>query len=169
MSILDIKKSVSDSGIKKTIDEGSQDVALDILQRGIYAYPVKSTVRELASNAFDANIERDTAKRILRGIDKIEDHYDVTKIDGAYHASGWDPDYYDLKHLSDDKNIYLYYEEGIQRDTLRIKDNGIGLGKDRLAGYFMLAYSSKRSQKGALGKWGFNTHKINRLGLLSPQ
>jgi len=154
MSILNINENVSDNGIKKTIDIGSQNVALDILQRGIYAYPMKSTVRELASNAFDANIERDTAKKILLGIDKIEDHYDVTKIDGVYHSSGWDPDYYDVKYLSDDPNVYLFYEEGIQRDTLRIKDNGIGLGKDRLVGYFQLAYSSKRSQKGALGKWG---------------
>ncbi len=139
MSILNIKESTTDSGIKKTIDEGSKDVALDILQRGIYAYPVKSTIRELASNAYDANIERNTAKRILNGTDKVEDHYDVTKVDGVYHASGWDPDYYNLDYLSDDDNVYLFYEEGISKDTLRIKDNGIGLGKDRLVGYFQLA------------------------------
>ena len=139
MSILNIKESTTDSGIKKTIDEGSKDVALDILQRGIYAYPVKSTIRELASNAYDANIERNTAKRILNGTDKVEDHYDVTKVDGVYHASGWDPDYYNLDYLSNDDNVYLFYEEGISKDTLRIKDNGIGLGKDRLVGYFQLA------------------------------
>ncbi len=165
MSILDIKKSVSDDGIKKTIDEKSHDVALDILQRGIYAYPVKSTVRELASNAYDANVERDTAKQILLGKEAVEDHYDMEKIDGAFHASGWDPDYYDLKYLSDDKNVYLYYEEGVQRDTLRIKDNGIGLGKDRLVGYFQLAYSSKRAQKGALGKWGLGNKSALSLGI----
>ena len=139
MSILNIKESTIDSGIKKTIDKGSEDVALDILQRGIYAYPVKSTIRELASNAYDANIERNTAKNILNGVEKVEDHYDMEKVEGVYHASGWDPDYYNLDYLSDDNNVYLFYEEGIQKDTLRIKDNGIGLGKDRLVGYFQLA------------------------------
>ena len=154
MSILNVNENVSSHGIKKTIDKQSEGVALDILQRGIYAYPIKSTVRELASNAYDANIEREVAKKILAGVDSVEDHYDVEKINGAFHASGWDADYFKEEYLSSDDNIYLYYEEGAKKDVLRIKDNGVGLGKDRLVGYFSLAYSSKRSQKGALGKWG---------------
>lgn len=167
MSILNVNVDKFDEGIKKTIDKNSEGVALDILQRGIYAYPVKSTIRELASNAFDANIERETAKSILKGESKIEDHYDVELKDGAYHASGWDPDYYDIKYLSDDMNVYLMYDEGDKRDTLRIKDNGIGLGKDRLVGYFQLAYSSKRTQKGALGKWGLGNKSALSLGIES--
>jgi len=154
MSLLEVKSSISTDGIKKTIDRESNDVALDILQRGIYAFPVKSSVRELASNAYDANIEREMAKSILNGESKVEDHYDVTKIDGIYHASGWDPNYYNIKYLSDDPNIYIIYEEGVKKDILRIRDNGIGLGGDRLVGFFDLAYSSKRSMKGVNGRWG---------------
>ena len=167
MSILNIEKNVASSGIKKTIDKGSEEVVLGILQKGIYAYPIKSTIRELVSNAHDANIERETAKRILSGEDKIEDHYDTTLVDGVYHASGWDPDYYNLDHLSEDQNVYLYYEESPKRDILRIKDNGIGLGKDRLIGYFKLGYSSKRAQKGALGKWGLGNKSALSLGIES--
>ena len=48
MSILNVNADVFEEGIKKTIDKNSESVALDILQRGIYAYPVKSTIRELA-------------------------------------------------------------------------------------------------------------------------
>jgi hypothetical protein len=165
MSILEVKSSISTDGIKKTIDKESSAVALDILQRGIYAFPVKSTVRELASNAYDANIERDVAKKIIKGEEKVEDHYDVTKIDGIYHASGWDPSYYDLKYLSDDNNIYILYEEGPKKDILRIKDNGIGLGKERLTGYFSLAYSSKRAQKGVNGRWGLGNKSALSLGI----
>ncbi len=165
MSILNVNKSTSTDGIKKTIDKESEEVVLGILQKGIYAYPVKSTIRELISNAYDANIERETAKNILNGKDKIEDHYDLTKINGIYHASGWDPDYYDLNYLSDDPNVYLYYEEGPSRDVLRIKDDGIGLGKDRLVGYFKLGYSSKRTQKGSLGKWGLGNKSALSLGI----
>ena len=138
MSILNLKQVEASDGIKKSIDKNSEDLALDILQRGIYAYPEKSTVRELASNAFDANIEREMAKRILSGEDKVEDHYDITKIDGVYKASGWTPDYYDNEWLSSDPNVYLTYLEGTKEDTLVIKDNGIGLWGDRLVGYFML-------------------------------
>ena len=108
MSILNVNKSTSTDGIKKTIDKDSEEVVLGILQKGIYAYPVKSTIRELVSNAYDANIERETAKKILKGEDQIKDHYDVTKVGGIYHSSGWDPDYYDLKYLSDDEKVYLH-------------------------------------------------------------
>jgi len=165
MSILNVTTSSSSAGIKKTIDKDSNDVALDILQRGIYAHPIQSTVRELASNAYDANIERNMAVKILNGEDKVEDHYDVTKVDGIYHASGWDPTYYDPKYLSNDKNIYLFYEEGLKKDILRIRDNGIGLGGDRLIGYFQLAYSSKRTQKGVNGRWGLGNKSALSLGI----
>ena len=165
MSILNLKESFSEDGIRKTIESESMDVAIDILQRGIYAYPMKSTIRELASNAYDANKEREVAKKILLGTEKVEDHYDVTKVDGIYHSSGWDPDYYDVKYLSDDPNIYLLYEEGTQKDILRIKDNGIGLGKDRLVGYFRLNFSSKRAQRGALGRYGLGSKAALSLNI----
>lgn len=155
MAILNISETVSGEGIKKDIDVQSKAVALDILQRGLYAFPVQSTVRELASNAYDAINERDVAKSIIAGASAVEDHFDTTKVGGIYHSSGWDESYFDLNYLSDDKNVYIYYDEGIQKDTLRIKDFGVGLGKSRMIGYFSLSYSSKRSQKGSLGKWGW--------------
>lgn len=156
MAVIEDKYLNSTGGIRKNIDQDSMPLALDILQRGLYAFPIQSTVRELASNARDAIVERDVAQAILSGKDKIEDHFDVEKVDGIYHSSGWNPDYFDTKWLSADKNVYIYYEEGKLKDKLRIVDNGVGLGKDRLVGYFQLNYSSKRTNKDSLGKWGLN-------------
>jgi hypothetical protein len=165
MAILESKATKSTDGIKKSIDSNSKEVAMDILQRGIYAFPIPSTVRELASNCYDAVSERNMAKDILKGKSKVEDHFEVKKVDGIYHASGWDPDYFDLKYMSDDDNVYIYYDEGTQKDTLRFRDNGVGLGKDRIVGYFQLGYSSKRSQRGSLGKWGLGSKVALSLGI----
>jgi HSP90 family molecular chaperone len=154
MSLVEEKYIESTDGIKKTIDKGSMGMALDILQRGLYAHPIQSTVRELASNSYDAVKEREVAKAILSGTTQVEDHFDVTKINGVFHSSGWDPSYFDLNWLSDDPSVYLYYDEGNQKDTLRIVDHGVGLGKTRLVNYFMLNWSSKRANKDALGKFG---------------
>ena len=139
MAVINQKEIKSSNGIKKEIDKNSTSLALDILQRGLYAFPIQSTVRELASNGYDAIKERDVAKSILSGESKVEEHFDVTKSDdGIFTDSGFDADYFDLNWLSDDKNVYIYYEEGKQKDTLRIVDNGVGLGKKRLIGYFQL-------------------------------
>ena len=97
MAILTDKSTKSNDGIKKSIDRESSAVAADILQRGIYAKPIQSTIRELASNAYDAINERNTALDILAGKSKVEDHFDMEKTEGVYHASGWDPDYFDKK------------------------------------------------------------------------
>ena len=67
MAIVEEKTIQSKDGVKKTIDGNSMGMALDILQRGLYSFPIKSTVRELASNAHDAVKERDVAKTILAG------------------------------------------------------------------------------------------------------
>ena len=83
MSILNVETLQSSDGIAKTIDGASKDVALDILQRGIYSYPVPSTIRELVSNAYDAIIERKTALSIINGDSKIEDHFDVERVDSV--------------------------------------------------------------------------------------
>jgi len=156
MAILTIKTTKGD-GIKKTIDKNSEDVALDILQRGIYAYPVESTIRELASNAYDAIKEREVAKSILTGKTTPEDHFDTSLEGDVYKDSKWDPTYFDLDRLSDDPNVYILYDEGDYNDILRIKDHGVGIGKRRMTGYFQLGWSSKRTQKGALGKWGLGS------------
>lgn len=165
MALVDDKYVESTDGIKKTIDKGSMSMALDILQRGLYAHPIQSTVRELASNGYDAIKERDVAKSIILGESPIEDHFDVTKIDGIFHASGWDATYFDLAWLSTDPFCYLYYEEGPQKDVLRFVDHGTGLGKTRLVNYFMLNWSSKRSNKDAIGKWGLGSKVALSLGI----
>lgn len=167
MALVEEHKTESSEGIKKTIDGGSLGMALDILQRGLYAYPIPSTVRELASNAYDAVKEREVAKSILNGTSKVEDHFDVTKTGGIYHSSGWDPTYFDLSWLSDDMDSYIFYDEGAQRDMLRIVDNGVGLGKERLKNYFMLNWSSKRSNKDVLGRWGLGSKVALSLGVSS--
>jgi hypothetical protein len=148
MALFETKTIKSEDGIAKRIEESSMGIALDILQRGIYAFPIKSTVRELASNAYDAIKERDTAKAILTKHANVEEFFDVTKsLDGIHENSGWDPSYFDLNWLSDDPYVYIYYEEGAIRDTLRFVDHGVGLGKDRLVGYFHLNRTTEMSIK----------------------
>ena len=88
MAIVEQTTIESRDGVKKTIDKQSMGMALDILQRGLYSFPIKSTVRELASNAHDAIKERDVATAIIAGKEKVEDHFDMSKSDeGIYHAS----------------------------------------------------------------------------------
>ena len=117
MAILETNSQNQKSeGIEKTIDAGSMEVALDALQRGIYAHPIPSTIRELASNSYDAINERETAKSILSGTTKVEDHFELEMKGKALHASGWNPGYFDLAWLSDDMNSYIFYEEGTQKD-----------------------------------------------------
>ena len=165
MALVEDKYIESTDGIKKTIDKQSMGMALDILQRGLYAYPIASTIRELASNGYDAVKERETAKAIILGTTSVEDHFDVTKIDGVFHASGWDASYFDLNWLSDDPHVYLYYEEGMQKDALRFVDHGVGLGKTRLVNYFMLNWSSKRANKDSLGRFGLGSKVALSLGV----
>ena len=165
MAIVNEQYVESIDGIKKTIDKGSMGMALDILQRGLYAHPIQSTVRELASNGYDAIKEREVAKAILLGTTNIEDHFDVTKVDGVFHSSGWNPTYFDLNWLSNDSNVYIYYEEGNLKDTLRIVDHGVGLGKTRLVNYFMLNWSSKRTNKDTLGRLGLGSKVALSLGV----
>lgn len=167
MALVEEKYVESTDGIKKTIDKGSMSMALDILQRGLYAHPIQSTVRELASNGYDAIKERDVAKEILLGNTNVEDHYDVTKVNGIFHSSGWDPSYFDINWLSSDPHVYLYYEEGTQKDLFRIVDHGVGLGKTRLVNYFMLNWSSKRSNKDTLGNKGLGSKVALSLGVTS--
>lgn len=157
MAVIEDKYIETEGGIRKNIDKDSMPLALDILQRGLYAFPIPSTIRELASNSYDAIKERDVALAIIKGETSVEDHFDVNKQDGIYHSSGWDPSYFDEAWLSKDPCVHIYYEEGSAKDVLRIVDNGVGLGQKRLVGYFQLNYSSKRANKDALGKWGLGS------------
>ncbi len=168
MALFDTQSIESEDGIKKTIEESSMGIALDILQRGIYSFPIKSTIRELTSNSYDAIKERDVAKNIISGESKVEDFFDVSKdLKGVHANSGWDRDYFDTQWLSDDPYSYIYYEEGNLRDKLRFVDHGVGLGRERLRGYFNLNFSSKRANKTALGKWGLGSKVAFSLGVES--
>ncbi len=142
------------AGIQKEFAPESIDMMMDLVQKFQYSSPVKSTIRELASNAVDAIKERDVAKEILSGKAKVSDYY-VESTSKLTEGSSFNQSYYDSKWLSNDPNVRIIYEErGTEKDVLRIIDNGVGLGGKRLEKYFQLGYSSKRTSSWALGKFG---------------
>lgn len=148
-------------GFSKTIEAGAMEMIFDNLQKHQYQYPQKSTIREVVSNALDGIREKKIARSILTGLSKVEEHY--AAIEGEiYKDSQFNADYYQLEFLSEDDNVSIVYKDGgdIGKDTVVITDHGVGLGGDRLRGYFNLGYSTKRLNKFALGKFG--------LGAKSP-
>lgn len=142
-------------GFAKNITASSLKMVNDILQRFQYSYPIKSTVRELVSNAVDAVSERDMALMILSGKASVEDFYEEIEGD-EYQDSKFVPTYYDPKWLSDDPLVYITYHTSTssEKDYITIRDNGVGLGSFRLRGYFDLGYSTKRLSKFPIGKFG---------------
>lgn len=160
---------IQHSGQSKELDEGAVDMILDNLQISQYVYPVKSTIRELGSNAVDSIREKNTAIEILTGKAKVEDYYYVPgknkEMDeaikanpGVYKDSVFDPLYYDLDFLSDNDRVEITYQQNGNKakDTLTVRDHGVGLGDYRLYGYLKIGYSTKRLSKKPLGKWGLN-------------
>ncbi len=97
------QKEISGSGFKKTIDEDSMEMILDMTQVSQYQKPHHSAVRETVSNAVDSVIERNLAKDIITGKEKLEDHYDTSKSDGQYKGSTFDPSYYNTKFFNTKK------------------------------------------------------------------
>lgn len=160
MSLQDIELSKlrSSSGIARTIDRGAEKLILDTLQISQYSLPIESTVRELASNAVDAQKEKEVAISILTGKTKPEDHF-ISREGEKYDASKWDPSYYDLKHLNtEESRVTLTYKENPGTgfaDRFSVRDAGVGLGGSRLEGYFKLGYSTKRNTKEMLGAFGY--------------
>lgn len=142
--------------LEKTIDENSKDLMFKVLQSHQYRYPIKSAIRETASNGVDSHNERDMARKILSGEAQVSDYYEVEKSEkGMQHSSSFDPDYYDLKWLStQDKVTITYIERDENRDLIRFEDWGVGLGGARMEGFFSLAYSTKRKNKKLIGGWG---------------
>jgi hypothetical protein len=55
----------SDTGIKKRINAGAEKLVFDILQATQYSNPIPSSVRELVTNACDAQREKEIAISIL--------------------------------------------------------------------------------------------------------
>ena len=148
-------------GFSKEIDHGAMGLVFDTLQRFQYQYPIKSTIREVVSNGLDSVREKNVAISILKGLSKVEDHY-VNKEGAIYKDSHFNADYYNLTALSSKDDVEVIYCDGGEtgKDSLIIRDYGVGLGGDRLKGYFKLGYSTKRLNKFALGKFG--------LGAKSP-
>lgn len=155
MAILEQQTTEIEGGFEKKIEEGSMGLMMDILQKYQYQFPIKSSIRELASNGLDSIAEREVAKKILTGKNKVSDFYEE-KEGSLYKDSKFDPEYYDLKYLSDDPNVYITYHvgSGVEKDKVTIEDNGVGLGLYRLSSYFNLGYSTKRLSKLPLGKFG---------------
>lgn len=148
-------------GHQKSIDEAGIMMVFDTLQKYQYAFPIKSTVRELLSNGVDSVSEKKVAIEILTGKAKVSDFF-VEMEGDLYKDSHFDPSYYDLNWLSNDNTVLMSYQIGgaMEKDKVIFKDYGVGLFGKRLEGYFKIAYSTKRLSKLPLGKFG--------LGAKSP-
>lgn len=167
MAILEQNSTESKTGFKKNIDNADIGVILNIVQVSLYQFPFKSTVREIVSNAIDANKEKETARLILTGAAKVSDFY-LESDDPAFKDSKFNPDYYSLPHLSQHNTVYIDYyvsEDLTSRDLLTFKDNGVGLGGYRLEKFFSPGASTKRLNKLALGKYGIGNKSPLSTGI----
>lgn len=162
------KESANNNSIKKTIDIGAMDIVTDILQKHQYQYPIKSTVREIASNCLDAIKEKNIAITILTGKAKEEDYF-INRPE--YPDSNFKPGYYNLKYLSpegENDNVVITYTDGhLDRDTISFEENGVGLWDQRLLGYFNLGFSTKRNWARGIGKWGLGAKSPLSTNILS--
>lgn len=152
MAIVEIQNETG-KGFKKELDSNATALILENLQKFQYKYPIDSTVREVVSNAIDSVREKNIAKAILSGKSKESDFFEEIEGD-LYQSSKFNKNYYDLNHLSASDEVIVNYRRGEDRDTFEIIDHGVGLGEDRLEGFFQLAYSSKRLNKATLGRYG---------------
>jgi len=143
-------------GILKEIDEGAKDLIFQAMQEDIYSFPIRSFVRETISNCIDSNREKEIAKDIILSGAPESDHFLQREDDGKLlKDSSFDRGYYNPNYLNDSNTIYVTYEDKEDgRDLFTITDNGVGLGGERLRGYFRLGYSSKRNLKNLIGKFG---------------
>jgi len=140
-------------GIAKEIDEGAYELIFQAIQEDMYSFPISSFVREAISNGLDAITERDISKDINNGT-PVEDYYLQRTDSKLLKDSSFDKSYYNPKYLSDVNHIDVVYKELNPRDTITITDYGVGLGGERLKGFFRLGYSSKRNMKSVIGKFG---------------
>lgn len=155
MAIMEASHTSIEGGFEKIIEASAMGIVLDMAQKSQYQYPLKSSIRELVSNALDAIKEREAAVQILSGTAQVSDFYEEREGE-IYEDSKFDFDYYDTQYLSTDPNVYITYVEGkaMEKDKIIIKDNGVGLGKYRLEKYFNIGWSSKRLSRLPLGKFG---------------
>ena len=146
-----------DTGVAKRINKGAEKLVFDILQSTQYSTPIPSTVRELVTNACDAQREKEMAIEILTGVKQASDYY-ITRDGEQYSDSNFDPSYYDLACPNITNNhieVVYQHNEGIGYcDTLSIKDYGVGIGAKRLEGILELGYSTKRNTSQNFGAFG---------------
>lgn len=133
-------------GLAKELDDAALPMIFDNLQKDQYQFPIKSTIRELVSNAVDASREKTTALKIITGEAKEEDYYlrrdEAMFRDSNFHAEYYNPNYLEAK----DEPVRIIHQYGAVKDLLIIRDSGAGLGLVpnpvtgvcRLAGYFKL-------------------------------
>jgi len=144
-------------GVAKRLDSGSEKMIYDILQKSQYSTPIPSTVRELVTNACDAQREKEIAIDILSGKAKEEDYY-IRRDGDAYRSSNFDKEYYDFNWL--DKTINHVEIQYIKNhgtgfcDTFKVIDFGVGIGPKRLEGMISLGYSTKRNTSEGFGAFG---------------
>lgn len=163
-------------GITKQFEMSAMTMLFDNLQKNQYQHPEKSTIRELVSNGIDATNEKLNALKVINGEIKVEDLY-LTRNDAMFADSNYLAEYYDKKWLSEDPNkIDIIYQEAIAgagRDTLRIIDNGVGVGhivnpntrQSRLQGILKLGFSTKRNNSAQLGKFGIGAKAALSTGV----
>ena len=169
MALLE-EKQMFGSGMVKEIEESAISLILQNLQQDQYQYPEKSFIREIVSNCVDAIEEKKVAKSILTGESSIEDHYSSVESD-ITKDSKFDSEYYNLDFLSPEDRIEITYINRYtsNRDKIVIEDTGVGLGGKRLRGFFKPAFSSKRLNKKALGKFGTGSKSGLATGVESYQ
>ena len=160
MALLEEHVLHSSGGMVKKIEASAYGLVLQNLQIDQYQYPEKSFIRETASNCVDSINEKLMAISILSGESKVEDHYidletDITK------DSKFDKDYYDVNYLNPENKVIINYinklHDTVNRDQIIISDTGVGLGRERLQGYFRPAYSTKRLNAKSLGRFGIGS------------
>jgi len=155
MAILTQETAEISGGFSKEIDSNAIGLMMNVLQQHQYAYPIKSTIRELVSNGLDSITEKNIARAILSGEAKEEDYF-VQREGDIYKDSRFNAAYYYLDWFSPTDTVEVIYTDGgdMGKDNVVIRDHGVGLGGKRLENYFNLGYSSKRLLSKALGKFG---------------
>lgn len=163
-------------GVVKQIESSALSLIFDNLQKNQYSDPEKSTIRELASNAIDSIREKLSALEILNGSKTQADYY-LERNEKMFADSNYLPEYYDLQWLNQEKNeAEIIYEEalpGVDKDTLRIIDHGVGIGhivnpatkQSRLQGVLKLGYSTKRNSNVQVGKFGIGAKAALSTGV----
>lgn len=141
MDALEKKNDSYGHMIKRTIREGAEDAIISNSTKYFYQDGISSSIREIASNSRDAQIEKRKILDILEGKATIAEYF-TDKEGKDYEDSKLDMSYYDIKWLDKDKNyteiIYKHAAGTEKKDYVEFIDYGVGLGMPRLEGYFSL-------------------------------